>query len=500
MNQAPGSPQEESSDFARDSELLLAMFDDALEDAEFDALILRLRNEPALRRHALLLANDEETLRIWAVTAAESPDGASCERCCPTVDPATPRKEGRRRSLWRMLALAAGVACVLAVGVLSSRSTGPLATITRTVDAQWAGEAPDGPRPRLAHGQRIELASGQLEITYNTGVRVWLQGPVSARVQSGRSIEVSHGTLAINVGNSDPESPATGGRFAVVTPKARIVDLGTRFALSIEDDGKVNLVVFEGSVRTESRTAKGSRPIESAAGQAVQIDPDTAVATPSPGLQKTFSQLEQRLYEQTVPAAADHYVRGGTYRNAVDGSGGGPQGDTLLLKTQRQYTSCRRAWIRFDLSRIDYEPAGSATFVFRHNEPPDRRDFRGTVGVFALGPGYLPIPQELGLDWNEDALTWNNAPGNDRHGRVIEHEHCVLLAEVAIDTTADDQPRGTPYRVPIPVLRNVLQEDSSVTLILCVLSQDGHGPNLSLAANDNPEIAGPELIIPLVQP
>ena len=76
----------------------------------------------------------------------------------------------------------------------------------------------------------------------------------------------------------------------------------------------------------------------------------------------------------------------------------------------------------------------------------------------------------------------------------------VPLAEVEIDTSAADQPPGTAYEVPIPVLRDVLQEDSSVTLILCVLSQDGHGPNLSLAASDNPEIAGPELIVPLVQP
>jgi len=506
MTAKPESPMDSpSSD--HDTELLLAMLDDALEDAEFDSLMVRLRNEPALRRQALALAGDEETLRDWAAISPGLQDAlVASQSALPGPDGETdlfvtgpsPSKQNRRR-FRRLAALAAGAACVLAVAVFWPRPAREIATISRSMDADWVSATPQGARPRLTQGQQLGLSSGQVELTYDNGIRVWLQGPASARLLSLRSIEVAQGALAVDVSGVDSQAAESSEPFAVVTPHARVVDQGTRFAMSVDEAGEIELVVYEGAVRTDPLVASGANSIESPSGTAVRIDPRTGTSTPTIGLVPKFSEISRRLYEQAVSAKADHFVRGGEFHDFVEVDSGGPHGDVLLMKTHRGFDVVRKVWVRFDLSAIDCDLDGPATFVFRHCEPAKEHDFRGTLAVFALRPGFQPDPQQQGLHWKEDELTWDNAPGNDRRGRLAREQHCVLLGDVYVNCRAADEPRGTAYEVRIPRLRDVAQEDGSVTIILCVRRQDGHGPNLSIAATDNRKIAGPELIVSLRQ-
>ena len=54
--------------------------------------------------------------------------------------------------------------------------------ITGMVDCKWAGTAFDS--PACSFGKKYELASGLMEITYDTGAKVILQGPVTYEVES----------------------------------------------------------------------------------------------------------------------------------------------------------------------------------------------------------------------------------------------------------------------------------------------------------------------------
>lgn len=489
----------------RDTELLLAMLDDALGDAEFESLVVRLRNEPALRRQALGLAGDDETLRDWAaispdvrdalVTSRSARRGLDDETDSPATRPLRSRRRGRR--FWRLAALAAGAACLLAVAVFWPRPAREIATISRSADAAWVNAVPQGARPRLTQGQQLALSFGQIEITYDHGVRVWLQGPASVRLVSSRALEVAYGVLAVDVSRVDPQAGGSSEPFAIATPHARVVDQGTRFAMSVDEGGQIELVVYEGAVRTEPLVDGSADAIESPSGTAVRIDPTTGTSTRTIGLEAKFLELGRRLDEQAVPASADHFVRGGEFHDCVEADGGGPRGDTLLLKTHRGYDVVRKAWVRFDLSAVACELDDPATFVFRHCEPATDRDFRGTLAVFALRPGFRPGPQQQGLRWKEEELNWDNAPGNDRHGPLVQEEYCLSLGDVPVDCRAANQPRGTAYQIRIPRLRDVVQEDGSVTIIVCVRRQDGPEAGLSVAATDNQEIAGPELIVPL---
>jgi len=44
-------------------------------------------------------------------------------------------------------------------------------------------------------------------------------------------------------------------------------------------------------------------------------------------------------------------------------------------------------------------------------------------------------------------------------------------------------------------LRYVVQENWSVTIVLCALSQDGNGPHLSITATGDQQIVGPEQVV-----
>ena len=68
----------------------------------------------------------------------------------------------------------------------------PIGRITGMVDCRWEqnSEIPNpksqGPRPKtlVSLGDKFALASGLMEITYDTGAKVILQGPVTYEVES----------------------------------------------------------------------------------------------------------------------------------------------------------------------------------------------------------------------------------------------------------------------------------------------------------------------------
>ena len=65
------------------------------------------------------------------------------------------------------------------------------------VDCKWAGTAFDAPGVPL--GRKYELASGLVEITYDTGAKIILQGPVTYEVESGNGGYLAVGKLTARV-------------------------------------------------------------------------------------------------------------------------------------------------------------------------------------------------------------------------------------------------------------------------------------------------------------
>jgi hypothetical protein len=114
-------------------------------------------------------------------------------------------------------------------------------------------------RSPVGLGDHFALHSGLLEITYNTGAKVILQGPVTYQVDSRDGGYLSIGKLTVrlekkeqrtkNEKNAVPGVSAPAPLFAVRTPTVVVTDLGTEFGVSVNEKQVVETHVFEGTVQ-----------------------------------------------------------------------------------------------------------------------------------------------------------------------------------------------------------------------------------------------------------
>ena len=202
--------------------------------------------------------------------------------------------------------------------------------ITGAVDCRWR----EGSRSKVQGssvllGDNLSLRSGLLEITYDTGAKVILQGPVAYEVDSHDGGYLSVGKLTARLEkkqsavsgqqsepaasmanqkslasspqplapNSNPQSlipnpslsTVHSRLFTIKTPTATVTDLGTEFGVSVDREGVTHTVVFVGEVLATPirRGVSEKQPIRLSAGDAVSIDrtrsvrktQETAVAT-----------------------------------------------------------------------------------------------------------------------------------------------------------------------------------------------------------------------------
>ena len=140
--------------------------------------------------------------------------------------------------------------------------------ITGMVDCHWSkdGRAPNG-YDNVLVGRQFKLDSGLMEITYDSGARVILQGPTTYEVESRDGGFLSLGKLTARL-----EKKAEGGRrkaedsnsqspsslasrpsplFTIKTPTATVTDLGTEFGVEVTKEGYTTSHVFRGSVKLQ---------------------------------------------------------------------------------------------------------------------------------------------------------------------------------------------------------------------------------------------------------
>jgi hypothetical protein len=133
-------------------------------------------------------------------------------------------------------------------------------------------------------GDKFNLISGLLEITYDTGAKVILQGPVSYEVESPAGGFLSLGKLTARVQTTktkdqrpktkdqNPSSLIPHPLFIVRTPTATVTDLGTEFGVAVSETGATQVHVLHGVVETRGiGQHHGEREKRLTAGMAVEI-------------------------------------------------------------------------------------------------------------------------------------------------------------------------------------------------------------------------------------
>lgn len=141
--------------------------------------------------------------------------------------------------------------------------------ITGMVDCHWADKSATAVNGAyVSLGRKYALDSGLMEITYDTGAKVILDGPVTYEVESTNGGFLSIGRLTGKVENRNAKG------FAVHTPTATVIDLGTEFGVEVSEAGITETHVFTGTVKLEGRAEAGGAAEQLLlAGQAARLDP-----------------------------------------------------------------------------------------------------------------------------------------------------------------------------------------------------------------------------------
>jgi hypothetical protein len=165
-------------------------------------------------------------------------------------------------------------------------SAASVAKITATRNCLWqAATKGVGFGSRLHPGQRLELVAGLVEITFDDGAAVVLEGPATLDVRARGQAQLHEGRLAAVV-------PERAQGFQVATSRVNVIDLGTEFGLMAESEGATEIHVFDGLVKAQLLDERGNqvRTVELKTAEAARIQP-------------AMAQVAE------IPARGDEFVR-----------------------------------------------------------------------------------------------------------------------------------------------------------------------------------------------
>lgn len=188
----------------------------------------------------------------------------------------------------------------------SSPFPAPVARLLRTVDCKWEGSTlPTEVGSPLVPG-KLRLTQGTALIAFESGAEVLLTGPATFELNSPMAATLSLGRIVARV-----TSAAHG--FAIHTPSAVVVDLGTEFGVLADAQGATEVHVFEGSVELHAATGDGNAahdaapPVRLAAGAARRLESRRDASQPL--AEWTAVPLDEQRFARSLESRASPQTR-----------------------------------------------------------------------------------------------------------------------------------------------------------------------------------------------
>ena len=194
--------------------------------------------------------------------------------------------------------------------------------ITGMVDCKWADpntETFNG--ANVLFGRKYALASGLMEITYDTGAKVILQGPVTYEAESNGgylSLGKLTGKMKKKAKGSDTKFPNLSSLstihyplFTIKTPTATVTDLGTEFGVVVGGKVEVEVHVFQGEVVAQFDAQHGGM------NKSVRVSAGQAVRTKQHGTEFSMTHFASEMFVQQLPEQSPNVAAGGMYSRAV---------------------------------------------------------------------------------------------------------------------------------------------------------------------------------------
>jgi len=143
--------------------------------------------------------------------------------------------------------------------------------------AVWADGQPLLASTEFVEGQSLDLRSGVVELSFDRGAVVTLEGPCQVQILNDNSIRLRSGRIVALAGG-------TAQYFSVHTPSAEIVDFGTQFGVQVAPDRGTKVAVFDGLVSLQSSREKQTdsldidRPLMISEGKMASVDREGTVS------------------------------------------------------------------------------------------------------------------------------------------------------------------------------------------------------------------------------
>jgi len=288
-----------------------------------------------------------------------------------------------------------------------------VAQVTRTHDCVWQpGSEALSDGALLLPGRQVRLSRGIVEIIFDSGARVLVQGPATFDAASAKQGFLRAGSLVAHVG-------AEARGFAVATPTATIVDLGTEFGVCVNEEGRAaDVQVFQGEVELAPAAAKNHDVARHrlAAGRAVRVamsDRDSAVVVTEIAPQKKRFVRELPAPVQSTQTAIVADFSGGAGDSQPDqfpgAAGSGWAGGWSVRETKKLNSTASieeqnplRGNGKYLRASIERQPGNSKAGLCAGVERRLTLD----------GPVDLTKPYVLSFDFRVDALRRFTSPGD----------------------------------------------------------------------------------------
>lgn len=229
--------------------------------------------------------------------------------------------------------------------------TNYIATLTRGTGVVWDGESNNIEIGSALAARWLHLKSGAVQVEFNSGARVILEGPAALELVSAGETRLDFGKLSARV----PE-PAHG--FKVYTSDLTVTDLGTEFGLNRPQNQPMKVEVFEGKVEVAKKDA--ATPVQILnAGQGVQVNAQEVQPLPAVDPREFLSVRDLAL------------------------------GETAELRTR--YADWRQAD-----AELNYDPAILVHLNFEDQGDAERNLINRAIGTRASSRAMI-----LGCEWGE---------------------------------------------------------------------------------------------------
>ena len=170
--------------------------------------------------------------------------------------PVVSRAGGQRKILGYSVMAAAAVLILIAFGAALVKLRKPeiqRVTLEATAQSLWTISGPENENQfSLKEGSTLEVSSGTVSLTCNSGARIIVQGPALVSFPTFETPVVKRGWFWVDSGKE-------GNTLTIATPAGKLTNLGTRFGVRVRSDHQAELHLINGLVELAPKS--GDSPV-----------------------------------------------------------------------------------------------------------------------------------------------------------------------------------------------------------------------------------------------